>query len=77
LDNSRSAAPKRATRGGQPLYSDLAIESALTLGVVLGLRLRQTEGLLASALKLMGLDLTVPDHTTLSRRARTWQSGTS
>jgi hypothetical protein len=49
-------APKRTTRGGQPLYSDLAIETALTLGVVFGLRLRQTEGLLASVLKLMGLD---------------------
>jgi hypothetical protein len=24
-------------------------------------------------LKLMGLDLAVPDHTTLSRRARTWR----
>lgn len=34
----------------------------------------QTEGLLASVLKLMGLDLAVPDHTTLSRRARTRQS---
>lgn len=62
-------APKRTTRGGQPRYSDLAIETALTLGLVFGLRLRQTEGLLSSVLKLMGLDLAVPDHTTLSRRA--------
>ena len=67
-------APKRTTRGGQPRYSDLAIETALTLGVVFGLHLRQTEGLLVSALKLMGLNLAVPDHTTLSRRARTWRS---
>lgn len=64
-------APKRTTRGGQPRYSDLAIETALTLGLVFGLRLRQTEGLLASVLQLMGLDLAVPDHTTLSRRAST------
>lgn len=69
-------APKRTTRGGQPRYSDLAIETALTLGLVFGLRLRQTEGLLASVLKLMGLDLAVPDHTTLSRRARTRQRRT-
>jgi hypothetical protein len=41
---SSRQAPKRTTRGGQPLYSDLAIETALTLGVVFGLRLRQTEG---------------------------------
>ncbi|WP_313293037.1 IS5 family transposase [Rhizobium rhizoryzae] len=62
-------APQRTTRGGQPRYSDLAIETALTLGLVFGLRLRQTEGLLTSVLKLIGLDLAVPDHTTLSRRA--------
>jgi hypothetical protein len=37
-------APKRTTRGGQLRYSDLAIETALTLGLVFGLRLRQTEG---------------------------------
>lgn len=51
----------------------LAIETALTLGLVFGLRLRQTEGLLASVLTLMRLDLAVPDHTTLSRRARAWR----
>lgn len=62
-------APKRRTRGGQPRYSDLAIETALTLGLVFGLRLRQAEGFLKSVLLLMGLDLAVPDHTTLSRRA--------
>ena len=71
---SQWQAPKRTTRGGQPRYSDLAIETALTLGVVFGLRLRQTEGLLASVLGLMELDLAVPDHTTLSRRARTGRS---
>ena len=66
------AAPRRKTRGGQPLYSDLAIETTLMLGMVFGLRLRQSEGLLSSVLELMGLDLPVPDHTTLSRRAGTW-----
>jgi hypothetical protein len=65
--------PRRTSRGGQPRYSDLAIETALTLGLVFGLRLRQTEGLLGSVLALMGLKLSVPDHTTLSRRARTWR----
>lgn len=67
-------APRRKTRGGQPRYSDLAIQTALTLGLAFGLRLRQTEGFLTSVLQLMGLDLAVPDHTTLSRRARTWRS---
>jgi Transposase DDE domain len=33
--------------------------------------LRQTEGLVGSLLELMGLDLPVPDHSTLSRRSRT------
>lgn len=51
------AAPRRKTRGGQPRYSDLAIETALTLGLVFGMRLRQVEGLLASVLRLMGLNL--------------------
>lgn len=64
------AAPRRKTRGGQPLYSDLAIETTLTLGMVFGLRLRQSEGLLSSVLDMMALDLAVPDHTTVSRRAR-------
>lgn len=54
-------------------YSDLAIETALTLGLVFGLRLRQAEGFLTSVLRLMGLDLAVPDHTTLSRRANRWR----
>ena len=43
------------------------------LGMVFGLRLRQSEGFLNSVLDMMGLDLPVPDHTTLSRRARTWK----
>lgn len=62
-------APKQTKRGGQPRYSDLAIDSVLMLGLVFGLRLRQTEGFITSVLKLIGLDLAVPDHTTLSRRA--------
>lgn len=66
-------APRRKTRGGQRRYSDLAIETTLMLGMVFGLRLRQIEGLLSSVLDMMALDLAVPDHTTLSRRARTWK----
>ena len=55
-------APKRVTRGGQPRYSDLAIETALTLGLVFGLRLRQTEGLLASVLANGRRKSTAPDR---------------
>ena len=64
------AAP-RTTPGGQPWYSPLAILTALTLRAVFRLALRQTEGLIGSVLHLLGLDLRVPDHSTLSRRAET------
>jgi hypothetical protein len=65
------AAEPRATPGGQPSYSALAITTALTLRAVFRLALRQTEGLIGSILQLLGLELAVPDHTTLSRRAGT------
>src|SRR5947209_5616944 len=64
-------AEPRTTRGGQPIYSALAITTALTLRAVFRLALRQTEGLIGSILHLLGLDLAVPDHATLSRRAET------
>src|ERR687885_980378 len=66
------AAP-RSTRGGQPSYSALAITTALTLRAVFRLGLRQTEGLIGSIFHLLGLELAVPDHSTLSRRAETLQ----
>ncbi len=64
-------AEPRTGRGGQPSYSALAIATALTLRAVFRLALRQTEGLIGSVLQLLGLDLPVPDHSTLSRRAET------
>jgi hypothetical protein len=64
------AAP-RTTPGGQALYSALAILTALTLRSVLHLGLRQTEGLVGSMVQLLGLNIAVPDHTTLSRRSGT------
>jgi hypothetical protein len=66
------AAP-RTTPGGQPNYSDLAITTALMLRAVFRLALRQTEGLIGSLLQLLGLELPVPDHSTIGRRARTVQ----
>src|SRR5947209_14385582 len=59
----------RTTPGGQPHYSALAIMTALTLRSIFRLALRQTEGLIGSIIGLLGLDLAVPDHSTLSRRA--------
>jgi hypothetical protein len=41
------------------------------MGLVFGLALRQTEGLIGSVIGPLGLDLAVPDHSTLSRRAKT------
>ncbi len=64
-------AEPRTTPGGQPWYSPLAILTALTLRAVFRLALRQTEGLIGSVIGLLGLDLAVPDHTTLCRRAET------
>ena len=49
------------------LYSDLAIETALTLRLQFKLPLRQTEGFLKSIFRLINVRLNVPDHTTLSR----------
>jgi len=64
-------AEPRTTPGGQSHYSALAISTALTMGMVFGLALRQTEGLIGSVIGLLGLDLAVPDHSTLSRWAKT------
>src|SRR3954466_7882740 len=64
-------AEPRTPRGGQPWYSELAILTALTLRAVFRLAYRQTEGLIGSLMRLLGLDLPAPDHTTLSRRAET------
>jgi Transposase DDE domain len=64
-------AEPRCTRGGQARYSTLAITTALTLRAVFRLALRQTEGLIASLLRLLGLDLAAPDHSTISRRGET------
>jgi hypothetical protein len=64
-------AEPRTSRSGQPRYSALAIETALTLRALFHLAFRQTEGLIGSLMQRLQLDLPVPDHTTLSRRART------
>ena len=63
------SAPRRTSRGGQRRYSDLAIETCLTLRTAYRLGLRQTQGLMGSIGTLMGLDIRVPDFSTLSGRA--------
>lgn len=56
-------------RGAQPIYSDLAIQIVLQFGKVFHQKLRQTEGLLENVFKLMSIDLSVPDYSTVSRRS--------
>jgi IS5 family transposase len=57
--------------GASPVYSDVAIVCVLTIGVVFGLPLRQQQGFTQSLMRLLNLDLPVPDYTTLCRRRQT------
>ena len=57
--------------GGQRTYTDIAIEAALMIRLVFHLPLRLTEGFLRCLAELLGVDLPIPDHTTLSRRLKT------
>ncbi|PWC32750.1 IS5 family transposase [Azospirillum sp. TSO35-2] len=62
--------PPATGRCGRPVrYSDLAIEAGMLLRLAFGRPWRQTEGLLGSLMRLLGLELPVPDHTTFSRRS--------
>ncbi|MHA6646394.1 transposase [Mesorhizobium sp. A623] len=62
------SASRRKTRGGQALYSDMAIEICLTLRLVFGLPLRQTQGFVRSIAQLTGATIAAPCFSTLSRR---------
>jgi hypothetical protein len=55
---------------GRPFtYSDTAIECLLVLRELFQLPYRQTEGLGRSLVKLMQIELTIPDFTSLAKRA--------
>jgi hypothetical protein len=62
-------AEQRSTPGGQATYSDNAIQTCLMLRSAFKLALRQAEGLMTSIIELLGFELAIPDHTTVSRRA--------
>jgi len=66
------AAPRH--QGGQPYFSDLAIETALMLRLAFHLPLCQTQGLMSSVFYLLGVLLKVPNYSILSRRAKTLKS---
>ena len=68
LVNWDAPRPRRRKPGRQRKYSNHAIETAVTLGMVFHLSSRQSEGLLRSLFALMKLDNDVPVHTTISRR---------
>jgi hypothetical protein len=61
-------APPRLNPGGQAHYSDMAIKTALMLRLTFHLPLRQTEGFMKSIFALLGVTVSAPDHSTLSRR---------
>jgi len=52
----------------QVRYTDLAIETSQTLRIIYNKGLRQTEGFMLSLVQMMQLNITIPDHTTMSRR---------
>ena len=58
-------------QGRQQKYSDLAIETILTLRLFFHLPLRQAEGFVMSLFHMMKVPVPIPDHTTLSRRSKT------
>lgn len=58
-------------RGRQPVFTDAAIQTCLTLKALFGLPLRQATGMVTSLLELAGLDWPVPDFSTLCRRQKT------
>jgi hypothetical protein len=58
-------APATGERGGQPVYSSVAIETGLALRLVFHQPLRQTEGLLRSIAEVLKVD---QQHGLRSRR---------
>ena len=59
---------KTGKRGASQTYSDLAIETFLTVMAIYKLPLRAAEGFIRSIFELTGLKLGVPEYSTVSRR---------
>lgn len=57
-------------RGASPIYSDLAIMTFATVKAVYRQAGRQTQGFIESIFSLMNLELSVPEHSTVSRRLK-------
>ena len=63
--------PPNGKRGRKQKFSEMAIQTFLTLKVLFGMPLRQKTGFVESLLRLVGLDWAVPDFSTLCRRQKT------
>ena len=64
-------APHEGRPGRPPVLSSAAIQFCLSIKVLFKLPRRQTTGMVASLLKMAGLEWAVPDYTTLCRRQKT------
>ena len=64
-------APKNGRPGRPETFSDAALQFCLSIKVLFSLALRQAIGMVASLLRLAGLDWPVPDFSTLCRRQKT------
>lgn len=63
-------AGRSGKRGRSPTYSEAVIQFCLSIKCLFGLPLRQSIGLVESLLKVFGLDWSVPDFSTISRRQK-------
>ncbi len=62
--------PNDTPKVGHPfVYSDAAIECLLTIREVYKLPYRQTEGFGRSLARMLGVDVAIPDYTSLAKRA--------
>ncbi len=66
-------APGSGKQGRADKFSDAAIQFCLMIKNLFGLALRQASGMVASLLKLSGLDWSTPDYSTLCRRQQRLQ----
>ncbi len=67
-ESSRDASGSGARGGRHRIVTDTSIECTLVVKAVFHLSLRATPGFLESVVRLMGVELPVPDYTTVSRR---------
>ena len=68
--NNWEVKEKTGKPGSTPTYSNQAIVTMVSLKSVMGLPGRALCGFVESVFQLMGVELSVPDHTTISRRLK-------